>query len=543
MNMPGWNILDAPSDIGHKVPEWKPLAYFNYYRLVLSGLFVILFVSGPMPSLLGSHNPSLFLGTAVFYLVFSLFSLFSIYARAPGFSTQTQLQTLVDIVALTLLMHGSGGLTTGLGILMVIAIAGSSMILAGRLALLFAAVASIAILIEQIYAQLNESFATTSYTQAGILGATFFATALLSHVLAARIRKTEELAAQRGVDLANMQQVNEYIIQTMDAGIIVVDHDMNTRLVNESAWHYLGMPKLKQYQPLDQVSEELAAQLHNWKQDPDIEIKPFRPHADAANILARFTPLGQNRENGTLILLEDSSHVTQQLQQMKLASLGRLTASIAHEIRNPLGAISHAAQLLQESPGLEGADYRLSEIIQDHSARMNTIVENILQLSRRDSTNPKIIELKAWIEDFCMEFCNAEQLEPDCITVDIQPENTMIQMDTSHLQQILWNLCQNAIKYGHHEDQPIRITLRGGITEESKGPFLDVIDTGEGILPEIAEQIFEPFFTTSNEGTGLGLYISKEMCECNKARISYHVVPGGGSCFRLSFFDPRRIKQ
>ncbi len=543
MKMPGWNILDTTAGIEFQIPEWRPLAYFNYYRLVLSGLFVVLFATGPTPSLLGSHNPSLFLGTAAFYLVFSLFSLFSIYARAPGFSTQTQLQTLVDISALTLLMHSSGGLTTGLGILLVIAIAGSSMILAGRLALMFAAVASIAILIEQIHAHLNESFATTSYTQAGILGATFFATALLSHVLARRIRKSEELAAQRGVDLANMQQVNEYIIQNMDAGIIVVDQDMNTRLVNESAWHYLGMPELKQYQPLGQVSEELATQLRDWKQDPDVTIKPFRPHANAANIQARFTPLGQDRENGTLILLEDSSHVTQQLQQMKLASLGRLTASIAHEIRNPLGAISHAAQLLQESPGLEGADYRLSEIIQTHSERMNTIVENILQLSRRDRTNPKIIELKAWTEDFAREFCNTERLEPSSISVDIFPENTMIQMDTGHLHQILWNLCQNAIKYGHADGQPVRITLRGGITEESRGPFLDVIDPGEGISPELAEQIFEPFFTTSNEGTGLGLYISKEMCECNKARISYHVVPGGGSCFRLSFFDPRRIKQ
>ncbi len=543
MNMQGWNILDASSGMESKAPEWRPLAYFNYYRLVLSGLFVILFVSGPTPILLGSYKPSLFLGTAVFYLVFSLFSLFSIYAKAPRFSTQTQLQTLVDIIALTLLMHSSGGLTTGLGILLVIAIAGSSMILAGRLALLFAAVAAIAILIEQIYSHLHQSFATTSYTQAGILGVTFFATALLSHVLATRIRKTEELAAQRGIDLANMQQVNEYIIQTMDAGIIVVDHDMDTRLVNEAAWHYLGMPKLEQYQPLDQVSEELACQLQNWKQDPDVEIKAFRPHPDAAQILARFTPLGKNRENGTLILLEDSSHVTQQMQQLKLASLGRLTASIAHEIRNPLGAISHAAQLLQESPELEGADYRLSEIIQNHSARMNTIVENILQLSRRESTNPKIIELKVWTEDFAREFCEAEQLDPASISVDIQPDNTMVQMDTSHLQQILWNLCQNAIKYGHAEGQPVRITLRGGITEESRGPFLDVIDTGEGIADDIIEQVFEPFFTTGTESTGLGLYISKEMCESNKARISYHNVPAGGSCFRLSFYDPRRIKQ
>jgi len=542
MQLSGWNILAKPSSIGATSLEWKPLSYFNSYRLLLSGLFVILFVSGPIPSLLGSHNPSLFLGSAAFYLVFSLYSVFTIYRKRVRFSRQTKLQILVDITVLTLLMHSSGGLTTGLGILMVIAIAGNSIIMAGRMAILFAAVASIAILIEQVYAHLSHCFDNTSYTQAGILGATFFATALLSHTLAVRIRKTEELAAQRGLDLANMQQVNEYIIQNMDAGIIVVDNELKARLVNESAWYFLGMPHLKEHQPLEEISTELATQLKDWLKQPEIEIKPFRPHADSADILAKYTLLGKDTNNGTLILLEDSTNVTQQLQQMKLASLGRLTASIAHEIRNPLGAISHAAQLLQESKKLEGPDYRLSEIIQNHSARMNTIVENILQLSRRDNSNPRIIELKAWVEDFIQEFCEAEQLDPDCIHIDIQPENTMIQMDTGHLQQILWNICQNAVKYGNKPGQKVSIRLRGGITEESKGPFLDIIDDGEGIDPKFVEQIFEPFFTTSIEGTGLGLYISKEMCECNKSRISYHGVPSGGSCFRLSFFDPRRIK-
>lgn len=541
MQTHGWQVLSSTSE-GDE-PSWRPLAYFNYYRIALSSLFVVLFLIGPTPSLLGSHQPAWFLGTASFYLLFAIISSYGIYSRRWPFNLQISSQILVDIIAITLLMHSSGGLTTGLGILLVIAIAASSIILAGELALLFAAIASLAILAEQVYSQLNNSFATTSYTQAGILGATCFTTALLSHILARRIRKTEELAAKRGFDLANMEQVNEHIIQNMDMGIIVVDENLNTLLVNESAWYFLGMPVLGKQVRLNEISRELTSQLICWKKEVDCEIKPFRPHADAADILPRFTSLGREQKNGTLITLEDSTVVTQQLQQMKLASLGRLTASIAHEIRNPLGAISHAAQLLQESRALEGADYRLSEIIQNHSVRMNTIVENILQLSRRDNSHPKIIELKAWVDDFVREFCTTEDIEPGCISVDIEPANTMIQIDTTHLQQILWNLCQNAVKYGHKPDGSIYIALRGGITEESMGPFLDIIDSGEGISPDISDQIFEPFFTTANEGTGLGLYITKELCECNKARLSYHVIPTGGSCFRLSFADPRRIRQ
>jgi len=521
--------------------DWRPLAYFNLYRLALSLLFLILFLLGPSPSILGSHSSSLFLGTAIFYVCFSVFSVFTIRRRKISLQRQAQTQVLIDIIALTLLMHSSGGLTSGIGILIAIAIAGSSIILAGRQALLYAAIASLAVLGEQVYAHLMGLFSTTAYTLAGILGTTFFATALLAHVLATRIRESEALAAQRGIDLANMERLNEYIIQHMDAGIIVVDENGRTRLVNESAWYLLGMPAMEDNTLLNKVSPELADMLLAWVKDPGATPKPFRAHSDSADILPKFTTLGRAPHGGVLILLEDSSHVTQQVQQMKLASLGRLTASIAHEIRNPLGAISHAAQLLAESPSLDKADLRLAEIIQSHSVRMNHIVENILQLSRRERSHPEVIELKAWTEDFAEEFCSTENLSRDQLTVDIHPENVTVQVDTSQLQQILWNLCTNAAKYGHQDEEAVRIVIRGGITEESMGPFLDIIDFGKGIDPEVAQQMFEPFFTTGTESTGLGLYITRELCECNKARLAYHAIPTGGSCFRINFPDPKRI--
>ena len=538
-----WNPISAPQNLRVNTPDWRPLGYFNAYRLLLATLFTILFMAGPTPSLLGSHHPDLFLLTTVFYLIFSIFSAFTIYRQHLRFNWQTKLQIFVDIIVLTLLMHSSGGLTTGMGILLVIAIAGNSIIMAGRMAILFAAVASLTILIEQVYAHFNHCFDNTSYTQAGILGATFFATALLAHTLAVRIRTTEELAAQRGLDLANLQQVNEYIIQNMEAGILVVDSEHRIRLINESAWRLLGQPDTHDRQLLSDLSEQLSNQYLDWLKNADTEIRPFKNHPDSAEILAKYALLGEDQQDGTLILLEDSAGVTQQLQQMKLASLGRLTASIAHEIRNPLGAISHAAQLLQESKQLEGPDYRLSEIIQNHSGRVNTIVENVLQLSRREKTNPKIINLKVWTEGFIKEFCETEQLPSDTVVIDIHPENTMIQMDTNHLQQILWNLCQNAIKYGRPENQSLEITLKGGISDEFNGPYLDVIDNGNGIEEQFMDRIFEPFFTTSDDGTGLGLFITKELCECNKSRISYNKSTAGGSCFRLVFDDPRRIKS
>lgn len=521
---------------------WKPLRLLNFYRLILSGLFVVLFFSDPDQSILGKHHPWLFEITSILYLAFSIVSSFSIRQRLLPFLLQANIQVLTDIAILTLLMHASGGVTSGLGILIVVAIAGGSIIMAGHLAILYAAVAALSVLTEQVYAQLTHAFSTTTYTQAGILGITFFATALLSHVFAQRLRESEALANQRGVDLANMEQLSEHIIHNLQSGLIVIDNKNRTRLVNEAARRLLSSPTIQDRQPLEELSPQLSALLIDWFENPQSTPQGFRPTEESSYVLPRFTRLGTDIDAGTLIFLQDSSTLSQQLQQMKLASLGRLTASIAHEIRNPLGAISHAAQLLEESPKLEKEDIRLTEIIQDHSRRMNTIVENVLQLSRREQSHPKEIALEKWLGNFVHEFCLSENLSPSRLSVDIHPHNTVIYMDSNHLHQVLWNLCCNAVKYGTSESSESSIILRGGISDETKTPYLDVIDFGSGVQANSIQEIFEPFHTTSTEGTGLGLYIARELCECNNARLAYVELPTAGSCFRVSFSNPNRLK-
>lgn len=522
--------------------SWKPLQLFNFYRMVLSGLFLVLFLSNSAPEILGKHNPWLFETTSILYLVFSIASSFTIRQRLFPFQLQTNIQVFTDIVILTLLLHASGGLTSGLGILIVVAIAGGSIIMAGHLAILYAAIAVLSVLTEQVYAQLTNAFSTTTYTQAGILGITFFATALLSHVLAQRLRESEALANQRGVDLANMEQLNEHIIHNLQSGLIVVDHENRTRLVNEAARQLLSNPSIQDKQPLEKLSPQLAKQLIDWLKNPLSTPQGFKPTEESSYALPRFTRLGKEKDAGTLIFLQDSSILSQQLQQMKLASLGRLTASIAHEIRNPLGAISHAAQLLEESPRLEKEDIRLTEIIQDHSRRMNTIVENVLQLSRREQSHPKEIVLEKWLGNFVHEFCLSENLATSKLSIDIHPQDTVIYMDSNHLHQILWNLCCNAIKYGTRKSSGSSIIIRGGISDDTKTPYLDVIDFGPGVQAGLIQEIFEPFHTTSTEGTGLGLYIARELCECNNARLSYVEISTAGSCFRISFSISDRLK-
>lgn len=520
--------------------NWLALRYFNLYRLLLSGLFATLFYSGTAPKLFGENNPELFGATVLIYLACVLVSGFAHRWHRPVFRIQLRLNMLIDIVAVTLLMHASGGIESGLGMLLLVTLAGGGLLMSGREILFFAAIATLSLLTAQVYSDFVLRTGGTAYTQTGILGATFFAAALLANVLAHRVRATEALATQRGIDLASMEQLNAYIIQHLQSGILVVDTEERIRLINESAWYLLGMPKLKKHELLTSVSPMLASHLTAWRQGNAMEPPPFRASPAGADLLARFTRLGSDTQAGSVIFLEDSAAMAQQAQQMKLASLGRLTASIAHEIRNPLGAISHAGQLLNESPELNSGDRRLTEIIHGQAQRVNAIIENILQLSRRERSQPQDVTLLPWLQDFAGEFTRDLHLAAGSLVIDISPSDVQVRMDPGHLRQVLWNLCENAVRHGSMGAAGLRITLRGGLNPEARGPVLDVIDQGRGISAEDAQQIFEPFFTTNREGTGLGLYIARELCEFNKAQLRHVPDTVSSCCFRISFMDPRR---
>lgn len=529
-------VASAAEDKRHH-QTWKPLSLLNLYRSLLAGLFsFVALLEIDLPPL-GEQNHALFLAVSVGYLVFALLSTLTIRWHKPSFTLQLPVQMLVDIVCIILLIYVSGGVRSGLGTLLIVALAGGGMLMSIQMAILYAALTTLGVLGEEFYILVGNGPVRPSFTHAGILGVTFFATAILAYLLAKRAREGEALATQRGIDLANMQQLTDYVIQRMQTGVIVIDPNLRVRLINESAWHLLGATAQPDTQRLSDLSPPLAAYLVLWQENPDREIQAFQPAPNSPEILPRFAKLGAA---GTVIFLEDTAATAQQAQQMKLASLGRLTASIAHEIRNPLGAISHAGQLLAESPQLAESDTRLTDIIRQHSQRMNDIVENILQLSRRQRSHPEEFQLEHWLQDFVTVFCNTQDVDPRYITVAITPPETVVRFDPSQLNQVLWNLCHNGLRYSLEHSGAPRLRLHGGTRDDSANPFLEVIDAGPGVSPEAQDHLFEPFFTTEPKGTGLGLYISRELCESNQARLHYQPAAGGGSCFRITFADPRR---
>jgi two-component system sensor histidine kinase PilS (NtrC family) len=513
-------------------PEWRPLRLFNVYRAILSGLFIVSYSSAFVSSLFPQYHARLFLGVAVAYFSFAVFSSVMIRQRWLPFPIQALFQGIGDVIAIVCLMHATGGISGGLGTLLVVAIAGNSILTEGRTAFFLAALASMGVLGETLFSDVYDT--PSGYTQAGILGATLFATAFLAHVLAQRIRVNEALARERGLHLQYLAKLNEQIVQRIQSGIVVIDVLGRVRLMNQAALQLLGIPgELPEGAALKEAAPELAQQVLLWRRNQDAPPQVFRPSQNDCDLLPTFTRLSRAGAASVLILVEDATLTTRRAQEFKLAALGQLTASIAHEVRNPLGAISHAAQLLAESPALAAGDRRLSEIIINHSQRVSAIVNSILQLSRQHQPEQQEFLLLPWLERFVRELREAHGLAESDIVWQI-PDGLRVYFDPGQWHQVLWNLCENALRYSRA--RPL-LEFRGFWQEETRRGYLDVQDRGAGIPAPVAERIFDPFFTTDPQGTGLGLYIAREICICNQATLRLIGNTPAGCCFRIGFIN------
>lgn len=514
---------------------WNALTYFNFYRFLVAFLFAALVWIGQLPDPLGIYDQNLFSISVHLYLFFSIGAQFFVRLRTPPYNYQVVIQVTADIVFISLMMYASAGLNSGFGMLLIIAVAGGGLLSSGKIGILYAAMATIAVLGQEVYAQLNRIDYPFNYTHAGILGITFFVTAFISQLLASRVYESEALAERRGADLQKLAQLNESIVQRLQSGILVIDEKLSIHLLNKSAQLLLGIGNDVDNIHIVELVPELANNVNKWKTglgERSIIVRSARAGID---LQASFIPLNLEEGFQILIFLDDVAKLRQQAQQMKLASLGRLTASIAHEVRNPLGAISHAGQLLSESNSLNQEDKRLTAIIAEHSGRVNNIIENIMSISRREQPVPVIIELTSWLKEFTDEFESTHGLQTGAVGLSNGSDEILARMDPTQLYQILWNLLENGIRYS--TGMPM-ININCAISAETQRPYVDIIDHGTGITPDSEEHLFEPFFTTETQGTGLGLFIARELCEANQASLNLYKNTREGCCFRISFSYP-----
>jgi two-component system sensor histidine kinase PilS (NtrC family) len=523
---------------------WRILGLVNLFRLlvpiVLGSLFALI-----TPQPVGQLFPALFAGTAATYFLFAVAAISSIRNTWPAIEVQALAQVSVDIVAIALMTFATSSSGNGFGALLVLPLGSCALILQPRLSHFMAAIGAIALLVGQIVSYVMTDGELSDITSAGVVGILIFAVTLGVGPLAKRLRESEALIRQRDFDIANLAELNEFIVQHLRESILVVDEDDRIRLINETAGQLLNSSTIPAGTLLGEVSPRLLYLLNSWRKhtyDWQGSTLSLVASGGASVIQPHFVSLDTSSHGPTLIFLEDTSVIAERLQQSKLAALGRLSASIAHEIRNPVGSMSHAAQLLRESPSLTAQEQRLTEIIRVNGERVSTIINNILQLSRRDSIRQERINLNAWLNGFLSEFCQTQQIPDHSVQTRWSALQLDVRADASHLHQILWNLSENALKYGRRSDTTLAFELSTGRSAVNNRPYLEVADRGSGISPNDSERIFEPFFTTgSGDGsTGLGLFIARELANANGAVLLYEPRQGGGTIFRLVFADPQR---
>ena len=514
--------------------KWSMLLIYNLYRLVnIALLFGLFWVDA-----YNHVNARLFCGALLLYLLFGFVFLYIWHVRALHFKQQILWSGTVDTIVMVLFINAIGYMQSGLGILLNALVAMLSILMPGRLAIFFAAVASCMLLGISIFQyeydvqqRLNTFFST------GIYGAGFFATALTAWYFSNWVRMSEGLAKERGLELESMQRLNEYIVGRLQYGVIYVGADMQIKVMNTAAREFFYKDRSKSGLSLRELSFPLYQKYTQFlakKKEGGLSAHAI---LDRPYLQVHFFQASISAEPEVLIILDDMAVIAQQVQQLKLASLGRFSASIAHELRNPLGVISHAVQLMDDGGRLNEEDSRLTQLIINNCNRMNAVIQNVLQVSRRQQAKPESIELTSFFKQFKHAFCLINQCEV-ILNIPQNKKKTII-FDKNQLEQVLVILCDNAMQHGRDEKGDVNITI--SVKHKGSRLILLLCDHGPGILVELRNDVFEPFFSTVRTGNGMGLFIAKDLCEINQAHLNLHEVEHG-CCFSITLNQNHEIQ-
>jgi len=504
------NILRTPHS-----PDWPVLRLLNSYRLiVVLALAAVYYLVGDQQAL-GHRSAAFFELTLIFYCTVILGFIYLEKLQWPQATTQFYLQNYIDVLCTVSLMYASGGVQSGLGPLLLINLALLSQLTNTRYALLFAAIAAATVLSAELVASTLFGRWAVDFERTALLAMLLFVVAWLMTVPLRRLMQREVAQPTKNraaLDAQEIATLNEEIIRELDSGVLVLNAQNQVVMINDTARTLLGSEFKSIPLHLGRLSIELMSNLEYSRNHPSNAVQAFSIEKTGQDVLPRFTPLSTG---GVLIRIDDHSAIRQQFQQLKLASLGKLSASIAHEIRNPLSAISHAMQLLQESEQLEPIDAQLISIANNNTHRIDRIINDVLQLSNRQQVRRDTIELSNIIEAFKERFHDEHLSSNSDIEVNVEP-NLFAIFDPDHLDQVLWNVCSNALL--HNTDSNIKISINA-FRSTPRVTIIDIFDNGRGIADLEREKLFEPFYSTHHNGCGLGLYIIRELCVLNKADI------------------------
>tara|TARA_R110002110_G_scaffold271566_1_gene486945 strand:+ start:42745 stop:44340 length:1596 start_codon:yes stop_codon:yes gene_type:complete len=518
-----------PSSANH---TWRPLQLFNLYRFALSISLLTISHHNSVSLIFPGSQPENFIQISISYALFAFVMLLLSFSAKIPYRIQANLPIYCDIIFLILIMHCCGGVISGMGLLLIILVAAHSILYPGKYALLTAAISTIALLSEYTYMATYQNYGLKFSGMAGLIGILIFFAAVFVNFLSVRVRKNQTIILKQATLLDSSMKMNSHIVALMHQGVMLLDSQNQIQTLNIAAKKLFGLKESQNNYTLDTLPQAIQHSIFAWQKNNQ-NLSPIQITSNLSKVRLEFQDIGQDQNKNTLIFIYDIAAENRQAQDLKLASLGHLTANIAHELRNPLGAASHAAQLLRESQSLSCEDKQLSTMILQNCDRMNQVIKNVLSLSGQKS-NMQTIPLNEWLQKQVptlqfSDFPNAK------IILSLCKENIHIFVDSTQLTQIIVNLCENGLRHHMKKNGVAQVCLRTQYHAYPKPQVtIDIINHGDSIPDDIQEFIFEPFYTTEKSGTGLGLFLTRELCQINNAQIQY-THQHAESQFRLTF--------
>ena len=522
----------------------------------------------------GTSLPSFLQQTALsFYVLLSLILLGLFYVVTKHLRRQLAFGLVVDVIILSLLLYTAGAPDLQLTMLYMVVVAASFMLLHSSQALIITLLAIIFVIYQQFFYAIANSMNLTNLGDALLMSASFLAVGGLSWTISQRLVQVEKVAASHAKEVERLNVINQEVIAQMANGVIVID-SKQVVLANLAAYQLLSISNSS----LQAITEAIDTEDRLNSSPSDIKnngsskndnnpLSDFQQQVREQHLqlfdacisvgtgqsrtfiyelpaVANVSVVGKLRveiiplkDDSKLIILEDLRREQASAQQLKLASLGQLTASIAHEIRNPLAAISQASQLLIEdieesqithddtsATDEMAGNHELYKIIFMQTKRVNRIIEDVLKLSRQQTANQQMIVLADWMPVFLENHFQGHDV---FLHIKTQPT---ISFDTHQLEQIFINLINNGLRHSSYAHPHAVVEIE--IYCADNDVIIDILDDGTGVNTADLSHLFNPFFTTDKAGTGLGLYLSQAFCEANHARLLY-IPEHKKTCFRL----------
>ena len=494
------------------------------YRLIVSLSLILIFLVTLENQSLHYESPGLYFYSLIIYSVFSAAQMALLKFFPQAVSKQLIAIFTIDVIFLSTLTFALGGPNVSVGLLFVITVFASNFLLTRNKALLITLAAVIAVVYQQFFGSYFDYSNLNNIGNSVLLAFLFFVVYAIGQIAIRRFQVLESLNTHQSIELFKLQNINRYILEQIEVGYLVLDEQCKILVSNPAACSLLGISPLyahEQYH-LANFQPDLFASLKDASLR-DGERFQFQSHQSSYTVDIRVQKLIVPHQALTLLVLEDAQKLNQKVQQLKLAALGQLSASIAHEIRNPLAAIAQANELNQDSD--DEQKIMLNQMIAKQTQRIDKIIKDTLDMAKNKKTHTSKISVKSFIEDLLQH-----DLQDVKHQIQLQlKEDYSISFDESQLRQVLINLIRNALRHNPQNVDAIQLNVH----PQEGFLFFDVIDFGHGIAKQDLSQLFQPFFSTEINGTGLGLYLSHSLCEANQAKLVYVEQKQQGACFRI----------